>query len=216
MQDGGKHMSSWQIFSIRKTKIGFFVLLVFLLFISIVISLMLGAVGIRPLDVLKVLLGQDMNSTYAKIILHSRMPRVCASILAGAALAVSGMVIQTVLNNPLASPSIIGVNASAGFAVAMVCAIAPQMQAYTPVVSFIGALVGIFMVMILSQSMVASKITVVLAGVAISNLFSVSFITLHAILFLSLKYTFLAPLLIASIPKLPVPANKSRHMLSFI
>ena len=172
MQDGGKHMSSWQIFSIRKTKIGFFVLLVFLLFISIVISLMLGAVEIKPLDVLKVLWGQDMNSTYAKIILHSRMPRVCASILAGAALAVSGMVIQTVLNNPLASPSIIGVNASAGFAVAMVCAIAPQMQAYTPVVSFIGALVGVFMVMILSQSMVASKITVVLAGVAISNLFS--------------------------------------------
>ena len=172
MQDGGKHMSSWQIFSIRKTKIGFFILLVFLLFISIVISLMLGAVGIKPLDVLKVLLGQDMNSTYAKIILHSRMPRVCASILAGAALAVSGMVIQTVLNNPLASPSIIGVNASAGFAVAMVCAIAPQMQAYTPVVSFIGALVGVFMVMVLSQSMAASKITVVLAGVAISNLFS--------------------------------------------
>ena len=80
MQDGGKHMSSWQIFSIRKTKIGFFVLLVFLLFISIVISLMLGAVEIKPLDVLKVFWGQDMNSTYAKIINTNSYPITSISV----------------------------------------------------------------------------------------------------------------------------------------
>jgi iron complex transport system permease protein len=93
-------------------------------------------------------------------------------MLAGAALGVSGMIIQTVLNNPLASPNVIGVNSGAGLAVAIVCAIAPSMQKYTPAVAFVGALISVFFVMFLSQSMAASKLTVVLAGVAISSLFS--------------------------------------------
>ena len=92
--------------------------------------------------------------------------RAFAALLAGAALAVSGMVIQTVLNNPLASPSIIGVNSSAGFAVALVCALVPTAQKYTPFVAFLGALAGVMLVMVLSQSTVAARITVVLAGVA--------------------------------------------------
>ena len=92
--------------------------------------------------------------------------------MAGAALAVSGMVIQTVLNNPLASPGVIGVNSSAGFAVALVCALFPTMQKHTPLIAFIGALAGVLLVMVLAQSTVAARITVVLAGVAISNLFN--------------------------------------------
>lgn len=166
------HMNNWQTFSTQKNKIGFLIALCILLGLAIVVSLMVGSVDITPIDIIRVLIGQDSDSTVAKIILFSRIPRVCASLFAGAALAVSGMVIQTVLNNPLASPSVIGVNSSAGFAVALICAIAPQMQIYTPFVSFLGALGGVCFVMMLSQSMAASKITVVLAGVAISNFFS--------------------------------------------
>ena len=132
----------------------------------------MGSVKIAPFEVVKVLANWDTTSTAGRIVLYSRLPRTCAAILAGMALAVAGVVIQTVLNNPLASPSIIGVNSSAGFAVALVCAIVPTMQQYTPYVAFVGALVGVMFVMVLSQSTSAARITVVLAGVAISNLFS--------------------------------------------
>lgn len=165
-------MSSLQTFSIRRNKGLVLALLVILMLTAVLVSLLVGSVKVTPQEVLAALSGQNNTSTSARIILYSRLPRTCASLLAGAALAVSGMVIQTVLNNPLASPGIIGVNSSAGFAVALACALVPTIQKYTPFIAFAGALVGVLLVMVLSQSTVAARITVVLAGVAISNLFS--------------------------------------------
>jgi len=165
-------MKDWQIFSIRKNNSILYLVLIVLLVFAVVISLMTGAVGVKSDEVIRILLGQDVSSTAAKIVLYTRLPRTYASLLAGAALAVSGMVIQTVLNNPLASPSVIGVNSSAGFAVALMCALVPSAQKYTPLAAFLGALMGVMIVMVLSQSTVAARITVVLAGVAISNFFS--------------------------------------------
>ena len=165
-------MNSLQIFFTRRNK--YFLLAGFgiLLIAAIVISLLVGSVNMPPGQVFDALMGRDRESTMSRIILYSRLPRTCAAFLAGAALAVAGVVIQTVLNNPLASPSIIGVNSSAGFAVAFVCAFWPAAQRYTPFIAFFGALAGVLLVMTLSQSTVAARITVVLAGVAISNLFS--------------------------------------------
>ena len=132
----------------------------------------MGSVKLSPGQVFEVLCGRDMSSTAAKIVLYSRLPHTCAAMLAGAALAVSGAVIQTVLSNPLASPGIIGVNSSAGLAVALICAIAPTAQRFTPVAAFLGGLLGVLLIMGLSYRTGASRMTVVLAGVAISNLFS--------------------------------------------
>lgn len=165
-------MNSLQTFFTHRNK--YFLLAGFgiLLIGAIVISLLVGSVKMPPGQVLDALTGRDRESTLSRIILYSRLPRTCAAFLAGAALAVAGVIIQTVLNNPLASPSIIGVNSSAGFAVAFVCAFWPAAQRYTPFIAFAGALAGVLLVMALSQSTVAARITVVLAGVAISNLFS--------------------------------------------
>lgn len=165
-------MNSLQTFFTHRNK--YFLLAGFgiLLIGAIVISLLVGSVKMPPGVVFDALTGRDRESTLSRIILYSRLPRTCAAFLAGAALAVAGVIIQTVLNNPLASPSIIGVNSSAGFAVAFVCAFWPAAQRYTPFIAFAGALAGVLLVMALSQSTVAARITVVLAGVAISNLFS--------------------------------------------
>jgi iron complex transport system permease protein len=164
-------MSNWQRFFTRQNKKIVISILVVLMIISVGMSIAIGAVHISLKNLIAVFMEHDTESTYAKIILYSRLPRTCAAVLAGAALGVSGMVIQTVLNNPLASSNVIGVNSGAGFAVALVCAVSPAMQKYTPVVAFLGALASVLLVMFLSQSMAASKLTVVLAGVAISNLF---------------------------------------------
>lgn len=164
-------MKSWRIFSTRYSKGIFWSGLVLLLLAATALSLWTGSVALSPARVLDVLTGKDTSSTAARIIFYSRLPRTCAAFLAGAALAVAGMVIQTVLNNPLASPGVIGVNSGAGFAVALVCAVFPAAGQYTPLVALSGALIAALLVTGMSWCTGASRITVVLAGVAISALF---------------------------------------------
>ena len=79
-------------------------------------SLLLGAV---PLSLRQLLLSvlEEPGNTAGYIFWYARLPRTAACLLSGAALAVSGAVIQAVLSNKLASPSIIGVNAGAWLAV---------------------------------------------------------------------------------------------------
>ncbi len=163
-------MRNLRIFSTRHSNGVFFTGLFILTLAAAIISLWIGSVKLSPVQVLDVLTGREINSIAARIILYSRLPRTCASMLAGAALAVSGAVIQTVLNNPLASPGVIGVNSGAGFAVALICAVSPLPN--TPLVAFCGALGSVLLVTTLSQRTGASRMTVILAGVAISTLFS--------------------------------------------
>jgi len=108
----------------------------------------------------------------AQILLYSRLPRTCGCLLAGAALAVSGAVIQAVLQNPLAAPSVIGVNTGAGFFAALCTAVFPGYAALTPAASFLGALLGALAVLLIAERAGAARITLVLAGVAVSSVFS--------------------------------------------
>lgn len=165
-------MKNLQISSTRRCNGTFFAGLCILTVAAAILSLRIGSVELSSKQVLDALTGRDADSIAARIILYSRLPRTCAAILAGAALAVSGTVIQTVLNNPLASPGVIGVNSGAGFAVALVCAAAPSARQYTPIAAFCGAFTGILLITVLSRSTGASRMTVILAGVAISTLFS--------------------------------------------
>ena len=104
--------------------------------------------------------------------LLARLPRTCGCLLAGSALATAGAVIQSVLDNPLAAPNVIGVNAGAGFAVTLCCAAAPMTAFLVPVAAFLGALAGVLLVLILSERAGAARMTLVLAGVAISAIFN--------------------------------------------
>ena len=165
-------MKSWRISSTRRGKIFLWAGLGILTLAACVLSLALGSVNLGPGTVIRSLLSGDTASTAGRIVWYVRLPRLCAGLLAGAALAVSGTVIQTVLHNPLASPGVIGVNSSAGLAVALVCAMAPAAQALSPLAAFLGALAGVGLVVGIAQSTGASRMTLVLAGVAVSNILS--------------------------------------------
>ncbi|SFP73047.1 iron complex transport system permease protein [Oscillibacter sp. PC13] len=136
------------------------------------LSISLGAVSVPPGDLWRALTGQLQNTPTAHIIHYARLPRTCGCLLAGAALAVSGVIIQNVLSNPLAAPNIIGVNSGAGLMVALSCAIAPTAAAYVPVMAFLGALAGVLLVLLIAERTGASRFTLVLAGVAVSSIFS--------------------------------------------
>ena len=86
--------------------------------LAALLSLCLGAVSLTPGELLGAL-SQGASTVPGRILQFVRLPRTFGALLTGAALGVSGVVIQTVLHNPLAAPNIIGVNAGAGFAVAL-------------------------------------------------------------------------------------------------
>src|SRR5699024_9389607 len=142
----------------------------------VVASAALGAaVGSTVIDLpaaLWELLAGEASSPDARILLHVRLPRVCASLLCGSALAVSGMLIQAVLSNPLASPNVIGVNAGAGFCTFLAMAIAPGMAGAAPLGAFIGALTATLLVYAVAAGAGAGKLTIILAGVAVSSIFT--------------------------------------------
>ena len=85
------------------------------------LNLLLGSVSIPAGDVMRILLG-DINekASWRFIILESRLPQAITAMFCGASLAVSGLMLQTVFRNPLAGPSIFGINSGAGLGVALV------------------------------------------------------------------------------------------------
>ena len=154
----------------NKGRAGLIALLAGLLALSGVASLAFGAVSIPPGEVIAALLGRGSGTTVS-IVLYARLPRLCGCLLAGAALACAGVIIQGVLNNPLAAPNVIGVNSGAGLATALCCALAPGAVQWTPLAAFLGALVGVLLVLFIAERAGAARITLVLAGVAISSMF---------------------------------------------
>lgn len=136
-----------------------------------VFSICLGSAAVSPPEILRALLGGEAASAQSRIILYVRLPRTCACLLSGTALAASGTIIQSVLANSLAAPNIIGVNSGAGLMVALCCALTPASTAVIPVAAFAGAFLGVLLVLFIAERTGASRITLVLAGVAVSSIF---------------------------------------------
>ncbi len=85
------------------------------------LNLLLGSVLIPANDVMAILLGdQTAKESWQFIVLQSRLPQAITATFCGAALAVSGLLLQTAFRNPLAGPSVFGINSGAGLGVALV------------------------------------------------------------------------------------------------
>ena len=138
------------------------------------ISGLLGiALGSTPLSFSEIVdaFSEGFNSSAgSRIFAYSRLPRTLASMISGAALAVSGAVIQGVLANRLASPSIIGVNAGAGLAVTLCTALGIYGGWRLSLFSFLGAFAAVMLVSFGSRHWGASRGTVILIGVAMNSL----------------------------------------------
>lgn len=94
------------------------VLLVAALFLA---NLLYGSVKIPASEVLTILFGGEAtHPSWSYIIWESRLPQALTALLTGAALAASGLMLQTAFNNPLAGPDILGINSGAGLGAAIV------------------------------------------------------------------------------------------------
>ncbi|MCC8186804.1 MAG: iron ABC transporter permease, partial [Bacteroides sp.] len=88
-----------------KKKLLLLLLLTFLLFL---LDLLFGSIILPLEDIWKVFTGNHPNPIYKEIILNYRLPKALTAILAGAALSVSGVLMQTLFQNPLAGPDVLG------------------------------------------------------------------------------------------------------------
>lgn len=168
----------------RITRIGLTAIV--LIAVTLVFVLLdLAWAGIRILSLGEVWSALMGDGTWANdiIVNHRNAPRIIAAITIGAGLAVTGCVMQAVFRNPLATPYILGLSsgASLGSAFAIMLVPASMMAFSQPILAFAMCLLTTFLVYTVSRSggtMVRTE-TLVLAGVAISSLFSavVSFLT---------------------------------------
>ena len=146
---------------------------IILLFIGLavlfIISIAIGSVKVSMADIFNAFFHPDKSLKQYQIIFYSRLPRSVAAVLAGGALAVAGAILQSILQNPLASPGIIGINAGAGVAVVAASLLFPGAAQAIPVAAFAGAFAAAVTVYFIAEKTGASKMTIVLAGVAVSS-----------------------------------------------
>lgn len=150
-------------------KQSFFFLVVLLIIVSI-LSFVLGAAHLSLSELFQVFLKPGSNILAENIFWYVRFPRTIACLFAGAALAGAGVVIQAVLANQLASPSILGINAGAGLGVTLCCALGLLSGWYIAGAAFIGAFIATLLIVFLASQTQASKTTVLLSGVAINTI----------------------------------------------
>lgn len=104
-----------------KKQVILFSLFMVILVASFLLNLLLGTVHIPFDSICDILMGNPTdNIVWSNIILKSRLPQALTATMAGAALSVSGLLMQTVFRNPLADPSVLGVSAGASLGVAFV------------------------------------------------------------------------------------------------
>lgn len=140
-----------------------------LLIIGVFMSISIGSAKIPLSDIISAMKEGD-NSLKAYIIfMFVRIPRTLAAVLTGCALSVSGAILQSVLNNSLASPNIIGVNSGAGLFAVLIAAFFPLNLHLTTIATFVGAILAVFLVYFIAQKTGASRMTIVLSGVAVSS-----------------------------------------------
>ncbi|MDQ0338491.1 iron complex transport system permease protein [Caldalkalibacillus uzonensis] len=149
------------------------ILFVVLMFAALV-SMGMGQMAIHPLDVLKALFGYGTEMERL-VVTSFRLPRIMLAILAGAALAVSGAILQGIIRNPLASPDIIGITGGASVAVVTFFTLfSDRSNALTvsinwlPLAAFLGAFLIGFLVYILAWKEGVSPLRLVLIGIGLA------------------------------------------------
>ena len=162
--------------------------LLIILCICVVFSISVGSSGLSLKEIILALLGKGTRQTHT-IVWNIRMPRIVTGIVVGVALSMAGCIMQNVLRNKLASASTLGVSqgASFGAAFAIVCldagaqvnasssaaaAISITNPYLVTICAFLGGFLTTLVILGLSRIARVTPATMILAGVALSSLFS--------------------------------------------
>lgn len=150
----------------RRTKY-YCLLLVVLLADAGIVAAGIGSKWIPPGEIIRGL--ADSDSMVRIIVINLRLPRILMALLIGAALSLSGALLQAVMGNPLADPGIIGVSAGAAAAATSVMLLAPTLLASVPLFAFGGALFACVLIYIMAWRRGIDPVRIVLSGVAVNT-----------------------------------------------
>lgn len=160
----------------------FFVVITLAIIALFVINIIYGAVKIPITSIINIFSGSDdVNESWKYIILQTRLPQALTAILCGGALAVSGLLLQTAFCNPLAGPSIFGINSGASLGVAFVMLLfggsitagAVSVTGFLAVLiaAFVGA-VAIMAVLLFFSNLVNNNVMLLITGIMIGYISS--------------------------------------------
>ena len=149
-----------------------------LLAAALLLSVGCGSQWYTPARLWQALCAADAADPVWRILCFVRLPSTAAAVLAGAALGVAGALIQSVLNNAMASPNVIGVNAGAGLGALLAASLVPGAAALLPGAAFAGALAAALFIWLLAAVAGLSRTTLILAGVTVSSILTACMNTL--------------------------------------
>ena len=155
--------------------IGFLVTLSILLLAAMLFSLRAGSYETPIGELIKGIFGVSSDKKINLIVQNNRLPRILTAILAGGGLGLAGCILQAVLRNPLASASTLGVSQGATFGAAfaiVVLGLGATDRFGIPLCAFIGSIAVALVILGLSKFRQVSTEGIVLAGVAISSMFT--------------------------------------------
>lgn len=153
----------------KKSKILLIILSLVLLIASILLSLKLGSIDITFKELITGLFSGS-NESNIGIIKDLRVPRVIAGVLVGANLAIAGVLLQSVIRNPLADPYITGISSGACMVTVFLMVCVPSVTTLRPLFGFLGGLVCCSIIYFMSYKKGLSPIRIVLAGAACNAL----------------------------------------------
>ncbi|MBA3035619.1 MAG: iron ABC transporter permease [Desulfobacterium sp.] len=152
-----------------------FILLITITFLLGIYAVCKGAYQLSPLHVVHGLIGKAQGNPHL-VVWNIRMPRIVAAIVAGWGLALSGIVLQTLLRNPLGSPSTLGISQGAAFGAAIGIILFNSGSAYSlysvTLLAFLGAMAATVVILLLAKAKSLSSEAIILSGVALSSLFT--------------------------------------------
>lgn len=147
-----------------------FIVVLILLPMMVIFSATTGSIDMTAGELIKGL--WTGTNEHVEVIKDLRFPRVIIALFAGAALAVSGVLLQAVMRNPLAEPGIIGISSGAGFFTLLMVSLFPTLFFYTPLFAFIGGALAFILVYMFSWKSGLNPLRMILIGVAINALFT--------------------------------------------
>lgn len=157
------------ILSNNSKKILYIGISIVLLLIAMLISIKTGSIEISFLELVNGILSNQTDGNIG-IIKDLRLPRVLVAIVVGFNLAISGVLLQAVMKNPLADPGITGISSGASLVAIIIMIFIPQLNGVKSILAFGGGLIAAVLVYIIAYDKGFSPLRIVLAGVCINSL----------------------------------------------
>ena len=155
--------------------ISFLIILSGVLLLTVLLSLRAGSYETPFGELVKGIFGMSADRKINIVVQNNRLPRILTALLAGGGLGLAGCILQAVLRNPLASSSTLGVSQGATFGAAfaiVVLGMGATDRFGIPLCAFLGSIAVALVILGLSKFRQVSPEGIVLAGVAISSMFT--------------------------------------------